>query len=264
MRLTPVLPLVVVTLSGCVGVGTMKSLAPDAGVEVRYAVPADTVRHALPGALQQRGLRIAAEERFDSLRTMVIAEKGIGLFAYGALVRVLVSSAGAGTQATARFAVRSHSALDWSGYAGRWRPRAIAALDARLEPAALGPFPGMDVRGRTGDGNGPLVRGTVTAAADGSLQFRSRAAPTDPPIPVATLHDLAVFRGAYTHRSEGANIGAFVGMVAGVVIAATTSDDADRRNAVAWGIIIGSAAGTFTGALTGSLIRSEVWSTGGR
>jgi hypothetical protein len=252
-----------VVACGCVGTGTMRSLAPDAGVEVRYAVPADTVLAALPSALHGRGLRVAVHESFDSATRMVIATKGANLVTWGTLVRVLVRPSVAGDHSTARFLARSSFALDHSGRVDRVTPRAIAALDRILGPAAVGPFPGMTVRGRSVTESRSLVRGTVIAGTDGVLRVQPDGSAAGGPVPLATLRDLMVLRGTFGHRSEGATVGSLVGMVAGTIIGAATSDGPDRRNAALTGMLIGGTGGLLTGMLVGSAIRTDVWSPAG-
>lgn len=263
MRVTLALPAAVVILSGCIGVGTMRELAPDVGTHVRYAAPVSAVRHALPGAIEQRGLRIELEESVDSVTTMVIARKGAGFFSNGVMVRVLVWPAADGAQTSARVVARSRYALDLSGAADRWEPRTIAALDAALDPQTIGPFPGMEVRGRTGDRNDAPLRGRVVAAADGTLLFRPLTPEGDALTPLAALRDLAVLRGSYSHRSEGAVVGSLGGLLLGAVIGAATSDGVDRRTAMSWGMSIGMASGALAGMLVGGAIRTEVWSAAG-
>jgi hypothetical protein len=153
-------------LSGCVGVDTMRTLAPDEGVEVRHALPADSVLDALPGALAGRGLRVRVRDPSDSSTTVIIAKKGSGPFGNGELVRVRVRRPAAGDLTSARFVARSHDALELSGRVDRVVLRVIQALDDSLGPAALGPFPGMRVRGRSGGDRESFLHGTVMVGAD--------------------------------------------------------------------------------------------------
>jgi hypothetical protein len=248
-----------VLLSGCVGAGTMRTLAPDAGAEVRYAVPVDTLLAALPGALERRGLHPSAPAPFDSATTMLIASKSAGLFSWGGLLRVLASPTSGG-QSSARVVARSRSALDWSGAVDRVAPRAIEALDASLGPAALGPFPGMRVRGRADGGTGPFLRGTVVTGPDGALRLAPDGTAGDTSIRLAMLRDVAVFRGAYTHRWEGANIGGFGGLVAGAIIGAAAASEGERGQGASIGMLIGVFGGMLVGSGVGAAIRSEIWS----
>lgn len=259
MRSLATLLLVVPAAGGCLGPGAMRPIAPDRGTEVRYAVSVDTLLSALPAALADRRLRIAFREPFDSATTMFIAVRGGNLFSYGELVRVLVSPTADGST-SARFVARSRNMLDLSGRVDRVVPRLIQALDDTIGPAALGPFPEMRVRGRAGDGAGIRVRGTMTAGPDGGLSLAPHPGLTDPSVPLATLRDPAVYRGSYSHRLEGSNIGALIGMVAGPVIGATASNGFSRGGDIAYGIMIGGLAGTVVGSGIGAAFRTEVWS----
>jgi hypothetical protein len=245
------------TLSGCVGVGTMRTLAPDEGVEVRYAVPADSVLDALPGALADRHLRIEVREPADSVTTVVIAKKGANLFSYGELVRVRVTRTALADVTSARLVARSGYALDHSGRVDRVAPRVIQTLDASLSAAALGPFPGMQVRGRTGTDGEPL-RGRVIVGSDSALWLAPDPSAPSAAVRLAALRDVAVFRGSYSHRSEGATVGYLVGAVAGMAIGAAQSDG--WGNGTWTGCLIGGAVGLLAGMGIGAAIRTEVWS----
>lgn len=258
MRFLLTLAATATMLSGCVGVGTMRTLAPDEGVEVRYALPADSVLDALPGALADRHLRIEVREPADSATTVIIAGKGTNLLTYGELVRVRVKQAAMENVTSAWIVARSRSALDHSGRVDRVVPRVIRTLDASLGPAALGPFPGMRVRGRTGADGESFVRGTVVVGPDSTLWLAPDPSAPSAAVCLAALRDVAVFRGSYSHRSEGGIVGFLVGSVVGLVIGAGQLDGS--YDPMGFGLVIGGTVGLLAGIGIGAAIRTEVWS----
>ena len=247
-----------VILSGCVSVGTMRSLAPDQGVEVRYALPPDSVLDALPTALADRHLRIAVREPADSATTVIIARKGTNLFTYGELVRVRVTQTAMGNETTARFVARSRSAFDYSGRVDRVAPRVVQTLDASLGAAALGPFPGMRVRGRTDADRGPFVQGTVIVGPDSALWLAPDPSAPSAAVRLAALGDVAVFRGSYSHRFEGGTVGVLVGSLVGLIIGAGQVDGSYAP--MQFGLVIGGTVGLLAGMGIGAAIRTEGWS----
>ena len=247
-------------IAGCIGAGTMRAIAPDAGLEARYTLPAETVRAGLDSALRTRGLRLEEETRLDSMTTMVLAAKKASFFSYGEYVRVFLRWSPGPSQTSARVVARSRYALDLSGRADRATPRLLQALDGALGAGAVGPQPGDRVRGRWGPGGGRYVTG-LAAMADGTPHLSPDGPSAAAPIPLTTLTDVAVFRGSYSHRSEGATIGMLVGLVGGMVIGYSAEPtDSYRGSAAALGGLVEMAAGALLGAGAGELARTQVWS----
>jgi hypothetical protein len=108
---------------------------------------------------------------------------------------------------------------------------------------------------------GLWVDGALSDGPDGVRGINANPAAPDEFVPLATLRDVAVFRGSYSHRSEGALIGSIVGMLAGAIIgSAAASDSFDRPNSASLGFLIGSTVGVLAGVGIGASIRTEVWS----
>jgi hypothetical protein len=253
LRLSPL-------IAGCVGAGTMRAIAPDAGLEARYTLPVETVRAGLDSALRTRGLRLEEEAWFDSTTTVVLASRGASFFSYGEYVRVSLQRSNGPSQTSARVVARSRYALDLSGRADRSAPRLLQALDGALGAGAVGPQPGDRVRGRRDSGDGRYVMG-LAAVVDGALHLSPDRPSADPPIPMTALTDVAVFRGSYSHRAEGATIGMLVGLVGGMLVGyAAEPTDSYRGSAAALGGLVGTAAGALLGAGAGELARTQVWS----
>lgn len=241
----------------------MRAISLDAGIEAGYLAPADTVLVALGSALELRGLKLEEEARLDSATTMVIASRGGSFFSYGEFVRALVRERPAPAPSAVKIVARSRYALDLSGRVDRIAPRLLQSLDGALGGDAVTPQPGDRVRGRLGTNAGRYVTGTATAGPEGPL-FSSDATAADTPIPMAALTDLEVFRGSYSHRSEGATIGLLLGMVAGTLIGYATEPSREYRGAAAVsGAILGGGTGLLLGVVVGELIRTEVWSATG-
>jgi len=264
MRLTALVLCLPLPITGCIGAGTMRGIAPDAGLEARYALPSDSVLTALDTALRRRGLRVEEETRVDSTTTMVIASKGANLFGNGEFVRVLVQRSPDVPAASARVVARSRHMLDPSGRADRTAPRLLQALDGALGASAIGPQPGDRVRGRWEGERGAYVTGAAVTGPGGTLRLSPDANAAAEPIPMAALTDVAVFRGSYSHRLEGAMIGILVGLVAGACVGyGTESRDEYRGMAAVAGAALGGGAGLVLGIVGGQLIRTEVWSPTG-
>lgn len=246
--------------SGCVTPGDMVRIAPDAGVEVRYDTPAESLLSALPKALRGRGLRIE-QEIHSAHGAEVIASKGANFFSYGAFVRLRVSDTLRGDTAVAHLVARSRYKLDLSGQTDRVVPRLLQAIDDSLGGTGIGPFPGMRVRGRTADPDRRSVSGVVVAGSPGGFDVVPGPGTQGTPIPMRTLSDVSVFRGAYTHRSEGATVGVFTGLLVGLAIGVAVSEPGpDRGVAAGYGMILGMAGGMGIGIGIGAAIRTEVWS----
>jgi hypothetical protein len=220
---------------------------------VRYAVPPDSLATVLLAVLARRRLTLVEGPTGDSTTAVAIAESPMSLFSYGEYVRVLAQSR-PGQPSMVRVAARSRYLLDASGRVDRVAPRLFQAFDSALGPSAVGPYTGDRIRGRTTAG-GPRVTGQVTDAQDGVPWLM----PDDggPGTPVADLRDLAIDRGRYSHRGEGATIGALLGRVAGVVVTQSASDpNPYAGQAVFAGVVIGGLAGF----VVGHAFQTTVWS----
>lgn len=255
MRSILILSAAVVALSGCFGPGAVRGLAPDAGTEIRYAAPPETVLAALPTVFKAQGFSMEPSARFDSA-TMLVGIKDVSFISYGGFVRVLVREGEVSGQTYARFVALRRSVLDFSGYTGRYVPRVIAALDDSLGVGALGPFPGMRVRGQRPDSPGPLILGMVDTSSRGELVVVPHEGR---PVPLRSLQEVATLRGAYGHGLDGALVGWAAGMVVGAVIGAA-SEDQYPVMAGMFGVVLGGAIGEIAGFVVGASVRTEVWS----
>lgn len=246
--------------SSCVTPGDMVRLAPDAGVEVQYGLPAESLLSVLPKALRGRGLR-AVQETPHAHGAEVIASKGASFFSYGAFVRLRVSDTLGGDAAVAHVVARSRYVLDLSGQVDRVVPRLLQAIDDSLGGMGIGPLPGMRVRGHTGDPDRRPVNGVAVTDPQGGLAVAPERGTPGTPIPMRTLSDVSVFRGSYTHRSEGATVGVFTGLLVGLAIGIAVSEPGpDRGVAAGYGMILGMVGGMGMGIGIGAAIRTDVWS----
>lgn len=261
MRRPLLLLLVLITPAGCATTAMMRSIPPEAGIEARYTVPADTILAALPAVLGSRGLKLVGPPERDSNPTMLIAASNPGFFSYGEYVRVLAETRPHQPRGVARVVARSRYLLDASGQVDRVAPRLLQALDAALGPDALGPFAGDRIRGRAATG-APLVQGRLVEDSAGALLLAPAGGAA--PIPVSDLTDVSIYRGRYAHRAEGATVGFLLGIVVGIVAASNTATGDDPYGwggAVKYGVTMaGGLIGMLTGAVVGTAIHSTVWS----
>jgi len=236
-------------LAGCVTVGMMKELPPEAGRLARYAAPPDTLVAIAVEAIRQQHLLVADTSRDPGAR-VVIGGRSPGLFSKGEYVRVRIAPDSGGLMAV-RVVSQSGSLLD-VGHRDR-APRVFVAMDAQLSAAALGPWPGMRVRATPRGGT--AIIGTVARVAPGSLVLEEG-------FRIGFLDSLAVSRGSYRHTRQGALIGLIVGGVIGGLIGSSNADSGDPwagLNILA-GISVGIGAGAVVGGALGAGARTECWS----
>lgn len=260
MRRPLLLPILLIAPAGCATTAMMRSIPLDAGIEARYAVPADTLVAALPAVLGSRGLKLVGPPERDSNPTMLIAASNPGFFSYGEYVRVLAETRPHQPRGVARVVARSRYLLDASGRVDRVAPRLLQALDAALGRDALGPFAGDRIRARAATG-APLVQGRVVEDSAGALLL---APAGGAPMPISDLTDVAIYRGRYAHRAEGATVGFVLGLAVGIVVASNTGTGDDPygyAGLVKLSIVMaGGGIGTIAGAVVGTAIHSTVWS----
>lgn len=77
-------------MAACASTGGMRSQPLDAGETKIYAAPLNTVAPAARQAVLAAGFDVDTVSQPDSLTWMIIAKKGISLFSYGEVVRVVV------------------------------------------------------------------------------------------------------------------------------------------------------------------------------
>jgi hypothetical protein len=109
-----------VCMSACASAGGMRSEALNAGETKFYAAPLNTVAPAARQAVLAVGLDVDTVARLDSLTWMIIAKKGMSLFSYGEMVRVVVEQTPEGAVAVRvftkrRLATNITAKGDWSG-----------------------------------------------------------------------------------------------------------------------------------------------------
>jgi hypothetical protein len=113
-----VLPLIVT--AACASTGGMDAERLDAGEAKFYAAPLTTVAPAARQAVLAAGLTVDTVSQPDSLMWMIIAKKGMSLFSYGELVRVVVQQTPEGAVVVRvftkrRLATNLTARGDWSG-----------------------------------------------------------------------------------------------------------------------------------------------------
>jgi hypothetical protein len=109
-----------VIAAGCASAGGMRSEPLDAGEVKFYAAPLNTVAPAARQAVLAAGLAVDTVSQPDSLTWMIVAKKGMSLFSYGELVRVVVQQTTEGPVAVRvftkrRLATNITARGDWSG-----------------------------------------------------------------------------------------------------------------------------------------------------
>jgi len=242
-------------LAGCATVGMMQQLPPDAGAVARYAAPPDTLVAVAKEVLGQQDLRIADSIAPDALTRVVIAKRPPGLFSNGEFARVRIGPDSGGLM-TVRVVTRSGYLLDWAHRDGA--PRILAAIDARLVLAALGPWPGMRVQARPHLES--AVIGTVVRMTADTLILQGGPDGAPRTFAISALDGLAVSRGSYRHTREGVLIGSLVGGLLGGLLGKTESSDYFQGLRTASNVFVGAAVGTLVGGALGASARTEVWS----
>lgn len=109
-----------VIAAGCASAGGMRSEPLDAGEVKFYADSFSTVAPAARLAVLAAGLDVDTVSQPDSLTWMIIAKKGMSLFSYGELVRVVVHQTVEGPVEVRvftkrRLATNIAARGDWSG-----------------------------------------------------------------------------------------------------------------------------------------------------
>jgi hypothetical protein len=109
-----------VVMSACASAGGMRSEPLSAGETKFYAAPLNAVAPAARLAALATGLDVDTVAQLDSLTWMIIAKKGMSLFSYGELVRVVVQQTPEGAVAVRvftkrRLATNIAAKGDWSG-----------------------------------------------------------------------------------------------------------------------------------------------------
>jgi len=245
-------------LAGCVTVGMMKELPPDAGRLALYAAPPDTLVAVAEAAIRQQHLGVADTSRNAGAR-VVIGSRAPGLFSNGEFVRVRIAPDSAVSSLMAvRVVSQSGSLLDLGHRDGA--PRLLVAMDAQLRATALGPWPGMRVRA-TPQGSNPIL-GAVLRVTPDTIVLEETPGSKPYTLQISALAGLDVSRGNYRHTREGALIGMFVGGLVGAAIGSATTNSGDPFQAlnVFGGVLVGAAGGSLVGGLAGASMRTEVWS----
>lgn len=118
--------------AACASTGGLRSEPLDQGEAKFYAAPLAVVEPAARQAVLSAGLGVDTVSQLDSLTWMIIAKKGMSLFSYGELVRVVVQQTSEGPVAVRvftkrRLATNITARGDWSG-------RIFEQLDHILAP----------------------------------------------------------------------------------------------------------------------------------
>ena len=106
--------------AACASTTGLRSEPLDAGETKFYAAPLAVVGPAARQAVLSAGLNVDTVSTLDSLTWMIIAKKGMSLFSYGELVRVVVAQTPDGAVAVRvftkrRLATNVTAKGDWSG-----------------------------------------------------------------------------------------------------------------------------------------------------
>jgi len=114
------LAVVAVIAGACASTAGLRSAPLDAGETKFYAAPLGVVGPAARQAVLSVGLNVDTVSTPDSLTWMIIAKKGMSLFSYGELVRVVVAQTPDGAVAVRvftkrRLATNVTAKGDWSG-----------------------------------------------------------------------------------------------------------------------------------------------------
>jgi hypothetical protein len=115
------LTVLVVLAAACASAGGMRSEALDAGESKFYAVPLAVVVPAARQAVQSACLEVDAVSQPDPATWMIVAKKGMSLFSWGELVRVVAQQTPDGTAVVVRVFTKRRLATnitakgDWSG-----------------------------------------------------------------------------------------------------------------------------------------------------
>jgi len=109
-----------VIIAACASTAGLRSAPLDAGETKFYAAPLAVVGPAARQAVLSAGLNVDSVATLDSLTWMIIAKKGMSLFSYGELVRVVVAQTPDGAVAVRvftkrRLATNVTAKGDWSG-----------------------------------------------------------------------------------------------------------------------------------------------------
>jgi hypothetical protein len=94
------------SLAACASTGGMRSQPLEAGETKVYAAALNTVAAAARQAVLAAGLKVDTVSQPDSLTWMIIAKKGMSLFSYGEVVRVVVQQTPEGAVAVRVFTKR--------------------------------------------------------------------------------------------------------------------------------------------------------------
>jgi hypothetical protein len=114
------LAVAVIVTAACASAGGMRAEPIDAGEAKFYAAPLATVAPAARQAVLSAGLDVDTVTQPDSLTWMIIAKKGMSLFSYGELVRVVAQQTPEGPVVVRvftkrRLATNITAKGDWSG-----------------------------------------------------------------------------------------------------------------------------------------------------
>jgi hypothetical protein len=106
--------------AACATIGGLRSEPLDRGEVKFYAVPLAVVAPAARQAVLSAGLEVDTVSQLDSLTWMIIAKKGMSLFSYGELVRVVAQQTPERAVAVRvftkrRLATNITATGDWSG-----------------------------------------------------------------------------------------------------------------------------------------------------
>ncbi len=109
-----------IAAAACATAGTVRSQPLNAGEAKFYAAPLQLVAQATHQVMLSAGLSVDTTSQPDSLTWMIMAHKGLSLFSYGEVVRVVVQRTAEGSVAVRvftkrRLATNLTAKGDWSG-----------------------------------------------------------------------------------------------------------------------------------------------------
>ena len=263
------LPLaLVVPLAACATMGGLREEPLTAGVSRTFPAPLGPVVDAARQAMVGAGMDVQEQLRPSPDIGMLLGQKGMSLWSYGELVRVVArqtDSARTSVYVVTRrlLATNITAREDWS-----------TALFDRMEvtlglsgtSTSEGPVPllaGTRVRlawreqGRTLEGEFRALRGDTLVVYDPVLARQVVA-------PVGQLRSLEVLRSRRTASTSGSRVGALIGAVAGAAVGAASYQpggfvDYGQGASIFGGAAVGAGAGLLVGLAVGSTMVTERW-----
>ncbi len=247
--------------TACATVTGIQTAPLGAGDLLYFRAPFDSVRAAVPSAMERAGPELRDTAQVDSATYRAIGTTGFSgnlLFGFrsGEVVRVLVerrADDAVAVRILSRPRLASHGGRDWTGSIYR-------ELDRGLGLGSVTAVPGSRIRvvGLAPDAK-PIL-GTFQRWEGDTLRLAAAAGVAV--IPLATLHRLQVSRGTRGHARLGGAIGVLVGLALGAVIASGSDCQQgflefcfERVLAPLGGMVVGGVLGAGVGAS----IRTDQW-----